>query len=115
MYKVVRCGEAKMKKSFTAMVLLSVVFALFMSATAGCTPKAKKVIKTIWKERLDSPIYSSPLLEHGNIFIGSGGNVIYCLSAENGNVIWKQSIGPAYSKNSAVRLYSSPAAYQDNV
>ena len=107
--------EAKMKKSFTAMVLLSVVFALFMSIAAGCAPKAKKRIKTVWKERLDNPIYSSPLLEQENIFIGSGGNVIYCLNAENGNVIWKQSIGPAYSKNSAIRLYSSPAAYQGKI
>ena len=77
--------------------------------------ESKKRIKTVWKEHLDSPIYSSPLLEQANIFIGSGGNVIYCLSAENGNVIWKQSIGPAYSKNSAVRLYSSPAAYKGKI
>ena len=107
--------EAKMRKSFKVLILLSIVFGLFMSIATGCTPKASKGIKTVWEKRLDSPIYSSPLLEHGNIFIGSEGNVIYCLNAENGNVIWKQSIGPAYSNNSAIRLHSSPAVYQDKI
>jgi outer membrane protein assembly factor BamB len=41
-----------------------------------------------WSRNLPSPSESSPLLDHGRLFLGSQSGTVYALDARNGRVIW---------------------------
>lgn len=50
--------------------------------------------KTIWSFYTEGPIRLSPTLAHGNVYFGSDDGYVYCLSADNGDVVWKMRVGP---------------------
>lgn len=71
-----------------------------------------------WGKRLDSPIRAAPTVSNGSLFVTSLNNEVFCLSAEDGTVLWKfegvaepasliASTSPAVHNGVAVIPYTS--------
>ncbi|MCA9062232.1 MAG: PQQ-binding-like beta-propeller repeat protein [Planctomycetaceae bacterium] len=50
--------------------------------------------KPLWTFDTEGPIRLAPTLAHGNVYFGSDDGTVYCLRADNGDVVWKMRIGP---------------------
>lgn len=79
-------------------ITLMFIAALFMSASAQ---------KLNWKFETKKAIYSTPVSDDDNIYIGSDDGNLYCLNLKNGNKIWSYSCGQA--------IKSTPAIYKGSV
>ena len=60
-----------------------------------------------WKFKTDARIYSSPIVYHGTVYIGSDDGSLYALDANKGTLKWK------FATNGWVR--STPALYNNTV
>ena len=45
--------------------------------------------QTLWSREVDSGISTNPIVENGNVFIGSRGGYFYALNASNGSIAWQ--------------------------
>lgn len=50
--------------------------------------------KPLWQHYTEGPIRLAPTLAHGNVYFGSDDGVVYCLDAEDGQVVWEMRVGP---------------------
>jgi len=50
---------------------------------------------------------SSPAISNGKVYIGSSDSYIYCLNADNGNILWKYKTGGA--------IYSTPSISDEKI
>ena len=50
--------------------------------------------KPLWSFYTDGPIRLAPTLAHGNVYFGSDDGVVYCLTADKGELVWKMRVGP---------------------
>ncbi len=47
----------------------------------------------VWSFTTDGPIRLAPTLAHGNVYFGSDDGYVYCLTADEGEVVWKMRLG----------------------
>ena len=73
--------------------------------------------RLIWRRALIdcTVIYSSPVLEEGNIFVASGNNILFCLNSETGELVWEKSVGIDFHNSSMNTLFSSPTVFDGKV
>ena len=69
------------------------------AASTVITPATAPGLRSKWSRKLDGAIYSSPLylrsgVETPLVLVATMGNSLYALSATDGSVIWKRSLGP---------------------
>jgi len=57
---------------------------------------------TAWSLNLHSPVYSSPIVQNGEVFVAAFNSTLYAISAQTGKVNWKYITGGT--------IQSSPAA-----
>jgi outer membrane protein assembly factor BamB len=50
--------------------------------------------RTLWNYYTAGPIRLAPTLSHGNVYFGSDDGLVYCLSADDGSMVWKMRVGP---------------------
>lgn len=47
----------------------------------------------IWSFYTEGPIRLAPTLAHGNVYFGSDDGNVYCLTANNGKIVWQMRVG----------------------
>ncbi len=52
-----------------------------------------KKLKNLWSYKTNAPIFSSPLLAKGRLFIGSNDSDLRCIDADNGMLLWSFNTG----------------------
>lgn len=70
-----------MKRSFIVILVLLVVFSQEMLSQISH--------KTLWKFKAGDKILASPVIDQGNIYIGSDDGYLYCLQEKTGEINWK--------------------------
>lgn len=50
--------------------------------------------KPIWDFYTDGPIRLAPTLAHDHVYFGSDDGFVYCLQADDGELVWKMRVGP---------------------
>lgn len=63
---------------------------------------------TIWTFTAEGKISSAPTIEKGHCVFSSHDGYIYCLQADNGNLIWKNRVAPIEKRIPAFGLFESP-------
>lgn len=58
----------------------------------------------LWKFQTGDRVYSTPLVDRGSVFVGSGDHFFYALDRENGGIRWKFETGGA--------VHSSPSMHR---
>jgi len=59
--------------------------------------------KLRWKRALDGPIYASPALHAGAVYVGTDGGSLYRLSSDTGEVAWRVQPGGCVAAKEKVR------------
>ena len=68
--------------------------------TTGSGPAPDGVLK--WRYVADGPIYSSPAVVNGTVYLATGAGSIVALNAETGEEVWKHSTGGSLNSSPAV-------------
>ena len=69
-------------------------------AASGAELAPKGVLK--WKYETDGPIYASPAVVNGTVYLATGTGSIVALNAETGDEIWKRNAGGPLNSSPAV-------------
>lgn len=69
-------------------------------AASGAGSAPRGVLK--WKYEADGPIYASPAVVNGTIYLATGTGSIVALDAETGDEIWKRNVGGPLNSSPAV-------------
>ena len=46
----------------------------------------------LWHFTTGAPLHTPPSYDHGNIYFGSDAGTVYCVKAENGDLVWKREL-----------------------
>jgi len=69
----------------------------------GCsTSTAPNTNNTLWDYTTGGPVFSSPAVVDGKVYVGSNDGKIYCLNAATGASIWNYTTGDMVSSSPAV-------------
>jgi len=71
--------------------------------------------QTLWTYFTEGPIRLAPTIANGRVYFGSDDGFVYCVSADNGELIWKKSPGPANRRLAGNGRVISPWAIRTSV
>lgn len=63
------------------------------SQNVGLTTSNLSDLSLRWSINLQSPVYASPLVYQGTVYVATDGGVIYALNENTGAIIWQRSLG----------------------
>jgi outer membrane protein assembly factor BamB len=84
---------------------------IFITGTNGFYALDQETGEVLWS-KLSIKGMSSPALFDGKVLVGAADGRVYCLDAENGNVVWKTMVQPNPWRQS---ITSSPKVWQHQV
>jgi len=70
---------------------------------------------TVWTYYTEGPVRLAPTLHNDRLYVGSDDGFVYCLNAENGELIWKKSPGPQTRRVSGNGRVVSPWAIRTGI
>lgn len=78
-------------------------------------PATKTEFKQLWYTKLDGPVMVTPTVYQNHVYVPTSTGTIYCLQADNGNIVWQRNLLSIINNSHPYASRNSPLVYKDMI